>query len=458
MQKAFAVYFLANIPLLLHRDYHIEIFTLPERAECDEDDIIDAAVRDSDGNVLNLKDIYQGKLIVKNGMFMSVVNKSRIDGSFKYQLQLEPTGIEVPKDNKPLCIPEDEIDLPPGILSNYSGDHPLPTSIGRIVVNYILLCQAFGDIIPYINKTTTGGKIGDIARRELLADKVTTDQYRIFATNEYWIGHSPELFSPNITARALTTSPELHKIRDADLALYKDAIKAGDTVTMSKLEQKWIGIDKAALKGDPSLRYLLSGKAFNIVRKKLYVTYGMVENMGDKGKYSFIPQSLEEGWTQDALPTIASETRFGSYSRGIETADGGTVSNDILQVFQNTRVTQQDCGSKRTFDVAIHAGNAAGFIYRNFITDAGVIETVQPEGYESNIGKTVRFRSPMYCSAKNEGYCFICMGKLFERLDQKVMAATVLTIGSQIATMALKRMHGSSIKTVNITSFNKFVI
>lgn len=458
MQKAFAEYFLGNLPLLFHRDYHIEIFTLPDRAECGDDDVIDAAVRDDAGNVLNLKDIYPGKLVVKNGMFMSVVNKSRIDGSFNYKLQLAPTGIEVPTDGQPLCIPEDEINLPPGVVSNYTGDHPLPTSIGRIITNYVLLCQTIGDVIPYINETTKGSTIGDRVRKELLADRITTDQYRAFATNEYWIGHSPELFSPNITPRALSTSANLHKIRDEDLALYKDAIKAGDTVKMSQLEQKWIGIDKADLKGDPSLRYLLSGKAFNVVRKKLYVTYGMVENMGSKGNYTFIPQSLEEGWTQDALPTIASETRFGSYSRGIETADGGTVSNDILQVFQNTRVTVQDCGTKRTFDVAIHAGNAASFIYRNFLTDAGVIETVQPESFKDNIGKTIRFRSPLYCSAKSEGYCFVCMGKLFEKLDQKVMAATVLTIGSQIATFALKRMHGTSIKTINLTTLDQFVI
>ena len=458
MDKNFEHYFLEHIPTLWNRDYLIEIFTLPDRTVVEHVTETTARLKGEDPKqTLTTPVLYEGKLVVIGDTFFEVTNYAKIPNTFDYLLTIKPTHIKVPKEG-PLCTPQDRLELKPGLLSCYTGTDPLPTSIGRIVLNFFLIERPFNGLISYMNTTIDGDGLGEVVRQALLDDKITTKQYNDYSTNLFFIGHSPEFYSPNITPRALMTTPDLHKIRDDDIRLYKKALEDGDAVEMARLEQKWIGLDKKGLKGDPSLMYLRSGKQFNVVRKKLYVTYGMVEVMGQKGHFTFVPKSLEEGWTQDALPTIASETRSGSYSRGIETADGGTVSNDILKVFQNTRVTQKDCKTKRRYDLTIFDGLASQLVYRYYTDDKGAVQTITPSNYKDLVGKTINLRSPTTCEAAQEGYCFVCMGKVFERLDQRVMAASVVELGAYFSTLALKKMHGSSVSTTTITSLNKFTI
>lgn len=322
-------------------------------------------------------------------------------------------------------------------------------------MNYFLLVYPFNDLVPYWDAIWSSGKLEGIISDLIIQKKVTVDQVNTFVENMYFIGHSPEFVSPNLSEKSLSTSPDINKKKDELWEKYGPAIEAGDAVAMANFEQELIQFDKDYLGDDEAMRYLLKGKFFNVVRKKLFLTHGMVESFGTKGQYSFIKNSLEQGWTEDSFPVIANEIRAGSYSRARETAKGGEDSKFILRVFQNTRIVEQDCNTKRFFAVSVRPDIAKDYLYRNYISGDGSVKTVDEN--TPIAGKIMKFRSPLFCNTQG-GYCFTCMGKLFETTQQKVLASSIQNLSSSFLTMSLKSMHGLSIKTVDVSDINSFLL
>lgn len=437
---------------LLYRDYLQEILTLPERLSV-------TSSSDGSATVTTECPMYKGKLVLVDGdktnEFYRVMDFLKKPSTDDYVLTIAPTGmIEVPGEM--LMNPRTAFILPPGYLENHVSGEEIVTGIGRFILNYLILSYPFSDLIPYINKNWKAEQIEEIVSGLRVNQKITNDQFNIYAENLMFLGHSPEFCSPNLTRKALGTDPAILMRKRELLVQYKDSLDAGDATVMSQIEAELVAMDKDYLKGDEAMNYLLKGKHFGVVRKKLFITHGMVESFGESGQFSFIPNSLEEGWTQDAFPAIANEIRAGSYSRAKETAKGGEESKFILRVFQNTRVTEDDCGTSHVLEQPIHKGNSAEYVYRNIVVGGELVE-ITDKTHEQYIGQTVKLRSPMYCTAKDGGYCYTCMGNLFKNLGQETMATVINSLGANFTTLALKRMHGNIVSTTEVTDINTFI-
>ncbi len=433
---------------LFWRDYLQELFTTPDRLHVTKDDTgrytVTSAVRP-----------YPGKLVVYDGFFQRVEGVARGPGLDQYYVTFLET--DIPDTGGIILSPRTAFTLQPGSLSNFMNGDPILTSVGRVVVNYLILDQPFDGIIPYINTVWKASEIEKIVGDAIISKRVTTDQVNRYINNLLFIGHTPEICSPNLTEKSLTTDPKIASRKQELLEENKEALAAGDAVVMSQIENELIGMDRTYLKGDESMNYLLGSKQFDVIRKKMYVVHGMVESFGDKGQYAFVENSLQEGWTQDSFPTIANEIRAGSYARAKETAKGGEESKFILRIFQNTRVTERDCGSTKTLDVNITQDNSAEYLYRNYIDESSEIYSINSNNHQDFIGKRVRFRSPMYCTAEG-GYCYKCIGTLFESLDQNTMATVMNNIGAQMTVLSLKQSHGGKVSTVEVNDLNKFLV
>lgn len=437
---------------LLYRDFLIEIFTLPDRSPV----LVETSTQKT--YIESESFPYVGKLVTDGGFFKRVSAYKKIPNKKAFYVSLEDTGIPYdPNEENPLITPHDTAIISTKEMINYKGDDVLITTIGRVIINYLLFVKPFGSILPYWDDIWSSGKLEATIADLLIQQKVTVQQMNTFVENLYFVGHSPELVAPNITEKSLMTDPNIKKIKADLMKTYGEAIENGDAAAMVAVEQALIKADKAYLEGDDSMRYLLKGKFFNTVRKKLWLTHGMVEQFGSSGQFNFIDNSLEEGWTQKNFPKIANEIRDGSYSRARETAKGGEDSKFILRVFQNTRVLEPDCGTKRTFDIEIRSDNAFDYLYRNYYDESGTQQTVSEDTFRQLVGKTVRFRSPMYCNTQG-GYCYACMGKLFENTQQKVLATSIQSLTSSFLTASLKKVHGSSVSTINIDSLNEFIL
>jgi hypothetical protein len=440
---------ITHLSLLLNRDFLLDIFTHTEKTKATWVGSPDMNRARPDAGCY----VYDGKLLDINGQFYVIVGGTGITINIVDPVTVVSLNIpvidQISAQNTPII-------LAPGEIANFQGDEAMATTMGRLLLNYAILVDPFLDLIPYINEEWKIGKIEAIIFELLRTEKITVEHVKQYSRNLHYIGHFTEISVPTFTEKSLTVNPLLIKRRDELLAHYHDEIVAGDVVVMNKIETELVALDRELLKGDESTLFFdqSASKAYG-GRKIMYGIGGMVQEFGGKG-YNFIDNSLEDGWKVKNFQTLCNEIRRGSYNRAKETAKGGEETKFLIRVFQNTKVTEEDCKSTNYLAVILTRELATKFLYRNIAGD-GTLITLTADNLESYIGKIVQMRSPMYCDTPN-GYCFTCMGELFRTINQEVLTLVATSLTSFFTTLALKSMHLSQSKRLEIKSLNAFVV
>ena len=440
---------LNNLPLLLVRDFLIDLFTGSEK---------NTATLAGDGMATPQIDcyIYQGKFLNIDNVLHVITALDGIQTSTGKDL-IPVKSLGVPADQH-LAFRNSPVMLPPNVVANYTGEEPLATTMGRVLLNYTILVSPFGDYIPYVNSRWKIGAIeAEYIFDGLRLNKITVEQVKRYSMNLHFIGHFTELSVPTFTEQTLVVNPAVIARRDELLKQYAKEIAAGDEVVMNKIETELVNMDKDSIKGDMStLFYDYTGnKSYNIHRKTMYIMGGMRPDFGGDG-YTFIDNSLEDGWQIKNIPALYNSIRDATYSRAKETAKGGEVTNFLIRVFQNTRITEEDCKATRYLPITLTKDIAEKFIYRNIIVD-DVVVSLTEDNLSEYIGKTVMMRSPQYCQT-GDGYCYVCMGQLFKTINTELLTMTAINVGRTFTIESLKKAHGKSSTSIKITSLNQFAI
>ena len=440
---------LSNLPALLIRDALLDLFTETEKS---------AATLISEGQAVADQPcfVYTGKLFCIDKQLYSATGVEgirKIPARSTEVLAVTPLGL--PTTDR-LCQRNSVITLNTNDIVNYQGKESLETTTGRLLLNYVILVDPFGDLIPYVNSEWKIGSIEETLVDLLFTGRLTVEQIKHYSRNLHWLGHFTELAVPSFTERALTVDPAIIARRNELLEQHRDAIEAGDAVVMSQIESELVAMDRASIKGDVStLFYDRDGKSYDVHRKSTLILGGMVQNFGDKG-YGFIGNSLEEGWDVEKFPTICNEIRRGSFARAKETAKGGEETKFVIRVFQNTRIVEEDCHSKRCLHVHLTGDMVKKYLYRNIVVDDTLIQ-LSAENSDNYVGQTVLMRSPLYCDTKN-GYCFACMGGLFKSINQELITMIAVQVTSAFTKAALKSKHVTQARRIEVTSLNQFVV
>ena len=450
-------YILQNLDILINRDFLLEIFTGVKRTTLDRPDDDTSPIKVEE-TVTTKGALYVGKLVTYQGRFYRVdAYQKDTSTPHRYFVTVSPTGIEIPPPGTPVCRPTDAITIPPGGVKNGPTDTELETTLGRLIFNHTTLAAAFGSTISYINKPWSPEIIERQVIDLLIQGKITTDQMDTYQRNTYHIGNMTELCVPGISKRALTINPKIIARRDALLNEKKEAIARGDSVVMAQIESELIAMDKADLADDESSGFLIDKKNFAIHRKSMFIMKGMLEEFGAPGQFTLVSRSLSEGIDAKDLPTLSGEIRMGSYFRAKETAKGGEEAKFLLRVFQNVRITQDDCGSRHYWRYRLRKENVKDFLYRYIADNTGELALLTNENIGQYADKYINLRSPLYCKT-TDGFCYTCMGQTFRSINAQALAMVSAGISSTITTAALKRSHGTSVGTVNITNLNEFSI
>src|SRR5574344_520722 len=347
----------------------------------------------------------------------------------------------------------DEFYIEDGMIANYTESKPLLTDVGKFLCNFLLFADPFGDKIPYFNEMFVPEKVDAKVSALIISGKAGRAEYNKYINTGYWFGEDGSISTQGLSEKALGTDPKILQRKKELLEQYKDNLH--DPLVLSKIEKELIDMDKAYLKGDESEPFFMAqgGKAFKEHRKKMFILFGMSPDFAkDSNKINFTPSSLEDGYKIDELPNVANEIRRGSYGRGIKTAEGGAESKFILRVFQDTKITEPDCHTKRGMPVTITETNCKQYIGR-YLTDGACLSA---DNIKSYVGKTVKMRSPMSCSTK-DGFCYKCCGKIFEDLQMDTIGMQTLTIAEGMIGTAMKSMHQSSLSTVDIKDITRFI-
>lgn len=438
-------HFLARLDLLRTVDYLHELLTIPDR-------VTGELLPDGQIGVDSLCPMYEGRFLLVGGSLHRVTTFTRT-GATTYVCQTTDTGI-IPSPDEPLLRPTDLLTLTKGVIANHTADEPLTTSVGRVILNQLMFADPFGDLVPFLNAEWKPAAIertvGDLAIRGVIT-KTQLDRY----IGNLYLCQRTELSVPTLTERALTTDPRVLQLKAELLEKHKAAIAAGDAVVMSQIENQLIALDKEYLQGDPSLGFFISGKSFDIHRKKMLLIGGMSEQFGADGQFNFIENSLSQGLTPKDFAAAANEIRKGSYGRAMETAKGGEETKFLMRVFQETQVVMEDCGTTSGVVVTFTPQSVGNYVYHRVIEADGRLTTITDQSAKSYAGKTVRKRSAMHCKAQG-GFCFTCLSDIFRSLDQRSLTMMTTDIGSFFTTLSLKGMHGVKINVQEITNLNQF--
>ena len=352
----------------------------------------------------------------------------------------------------------DTFELKANDTKSYTQGPPIETTAGRYLLNVLLLEVPFGNVFQYINKPGFDLKGHESAiSKKLVAGELDISQYKTYVDNLYFIGHFTELCVPNFTRASLTTTPDMKKLKEELFKKYEGRLD--DPEVIMEIENTLISADKAYLKDDQSMRFYapLGGKPFNIARKKMYCTVGGIEAFSkDSGKYTFIKNSLAEGWDVSQMPAYANEIRKGSYNRGHETQLGGAQTKYIVRVFQDLVLTEKDCHSHNGLMIDFKKYPIKDFIGR-YIKDKSTWVEITNENMSKYAEGQYLMRSPMYCKTQN-GLCEVCAGRMFSKLDVKHVSMYIVDISSTFTTMALKLMHGSKLEMIDLGDLNQYLI
>lgn len=356
--------------------------------------------------------------------------------------------IEDTKQNQPLFNPLDGIALNVGDLPNVKT--AINTTIGNTLLNAIMLVYPFGSKVAFITGKMQGKDIEKQLVKRLKTrpkDKskesdadLYIDELVKFADAVTQLEYLTPVVVPSGSPKTATINPAILKRRDELYAQH--AGKLNDPAIEAEIMNELIALDKKDLEGDVSMGFFTGAKAFDVSRKKRFISIGKESGFSD---HPIVKQSLMEGMRIEDIPASAEAIRHASASRGHQTALGGELVKYLYRIFQNTKIVMDDCGVRQGGVWQIHKENAFGMIGRYLIE--GTKQTlITEETYKNYIGKTIMVRTPQICQAPKPSFCAMCLGPTLNGGDNSLHIAAA-NIASIIMNIFMKAMHGKALKT-----------
>jgi len=356
----------------------------------------------------------------------------------------------VSEEEMPFLDFHEDVSIDSKFIKNLKDEEKITTTLGRFLLNHTLLVMTVGDKIPYINDNWDINSVGKKLIQLVMDKEIGIEPAKLFINTVYFLSSYSEFVAPSLSEAAITVDPRVIELRNKLFEQYKDQLN--DPEIMIKIEKEVIALDKEILSHDPEAGFLSSAKNFNVHRKRMFLMMGLLSAFGDEHKqFNFSTTNLDDGWKIEDLDTLFNEVRSGSYGRAKETAKGGAESKYLGRTFQEAKIVEDDCGTKKGIHVSLNNNNIENFLYRTLITGSKNPVVITKANNSQFIGKDVIVRSPMFCIAKN-GYCYSCMDERHKTLGTRRLNIQPLSIGSTFLTNSMKKMHGSAVDTFEITA------
>lgn len=359
------------------------------------------------------------------------------------------------------CVPgtppyaiKDKVKLAANSVENLTKD--VETTYGSLLFNYIALIHPFGNKIPYMEGRVSPKQLEKIIISRLVDDpQDTTDldraggesapiyvkEYLCFADAMFYMAGFSQLCVPGSTRKSMQAAPGIVELKEKLLEENKDRLH--DPSVIAKIQAELIAYDRAYLAGDPSSDLMITNKAFEIVRSKMFGMHGAETGLTEGTDVALIKNSLSQGWDISKFPEMNNSLRAGSYNRGQQTMLGGESVKWLLRASSNITVGKEDCGTKLGRRITVTNDNhkkLRGFYVLTPTGDTKVTEDTSG----SYLGKTLMVRSPMFCKLSKTDFCVHCVG---DRLAQNptAVSSAVSEYGSAFLGIFMKAAHGKQL-------------
>jgi len=344
-------------------------------------------------------------------------------------------------DGKPYLDVNEVVELEAGDIPNIKGK--TKTTYGIALVNMLMLTHAFDDKIDYINGTIGYGVLESHILKALHGKEVSVPELRVFLKAASWATGIMPLFIAPTSPKSIQGSPVAKSLRKKLVEERKDRLD--DPTALAEIDTALSKLDKEYIEGDVTEAFYKSGKAHNVTRKRMYSIFGGEADLEDPSKMNLVTNSLEEEWDIAQMPSMVNALRMGSYKRGAETALGGADFKDLSRMFQNIKITEDDCKSK--------VGKQILFTKENYKRLAGRVtvkgKVVSESDAKGNIGKRVLLRSPQACLTKGSNFCKTCVGEAVA-INPNSVGMLAANLGASFLSIMMAAMHGRALKLVEV--------
>jgi hypothetical protein len=387
-----------------------------------------------------------------------------ISAHAKYQYVTDKGQLETIDDSdtmQPLFAFKDKVVADPSWAPNIKAE--VTCTVGNLLFNSIVILTTFGPKFPfqagklsvqmleqYIAPLLTDTPEDDVVRDQ---GRLYVDEYLVFRDALVYMEMLAPITSWSTTRKNISRPVGIDEFK-ANLILEYGGRTGGlkDPTNFAEFETRLKAFDKEYLKDDPAFGTFLKGKVLDISRKKMFLTIGIPDRLDPKDPAVPIIGTLEEGQPTDPVELTASlnGARFGSYSRGTETINGGVVSKSVIRVGSNFVIDMDDCGTELGLKKTYTSDNFNTMVGRIVKTEAGWLAVENPAQAQNYVDKVVIVRSPAYCKAgPGDRLCRACAGPALSQYKEGLIIP-LTEVSQLILTQSLKAMHGKVLSTAMV--------
>ena len=330
------------------------------------------------------------------------------------------------------------------------------TTYGNALFNACAFSYCFGKTIPYLNSAANADKIMGMYVSKIVdtpAEGETLEEGKVGVEQAY--KHADAMFnviaplSIQITQSSseavLGVDPKVIELRDKLLEENKDRLT--DLTVVADITKQLIAADKATFENDPAKGFLFKSKAFDVVRLRTQIMYGVEFSFEQDGTFTLVTRSLTEGWDISKFAEYNNSMRDGSFNRGAMTALGGEAVKKAYRRFQNSKIIAEECQTPITIYRRVLPELAKRLVGRFYVEGKALQQTTN-ENIQTLVGREIEFRDPAGCRAGGFNYCRYCYGVSLDLTPMAVSNAMSEPYSQQMY-IFMKKMHGTSLKTTD---------
>jgi len=321
------------------------------------------------------------------------------------------------------------------------------TTVGRLILNWIIGTYCFNNKIPYINEAFTLSSIEKLIE-PLLGDTITVEEYIRFIDIRLYIDTFANYYSVGITEHSLKPAPGILEykakvIKELKAKYGDDALK--DLIIFKQLEDKLIAYDVEYLKKDISYGKIVNNKVINASRKRMYATFGITSSLD--GSSEPILSDLASGIKKDKKELVAyfNNIRSGSYSRGNSTKDMGVLTKFLIRATSDVIIDLNDCNTNLYLKTIVK--NEKDLLGRNIIENNKLLNLTK-DNISKYLNKEVKLRDPLFCHSET-GVCIKCIGENFRGHEDEIPLLST-GLGGLFLNTSLKLFHGKDLKITTL--------
>lgn len=396
-----------------------------------------------------------------------VLKQEAITNQKRYDIVLQPSGIHyldldetnslVPvaitdsKPNTPLFSFQEVIKIDSTWLPTVTSS--IETKIGNLVINTFVLYETVGTKIPYLNSSIKPSDIekllaSKVKNEEVLTEKdISVPEMIKCIDRMVFLSFLGTYINVATTPKTITPPPGIREFKQKLLKEYEGQLN--DPVKIVEFEQKLQNVDKEYLKDDPDAVRMSSKKAA-ISRKKTYLMVGETSDFVTSPERTVITSSYDEGVETDkqTFPMYMNDLRSGSFDRGSSTALSGYSYKILQRSLSGLEILSTPCNTTKGLEREITKGNYKRLVNRYVYDSKWKLLSSHTET-EAYIGKTVKVRSPMFCTSPKNTLCYACVSEDYKHISSGVTNIAA-NLSSVLMNIFLKRMHGTILESTSI--------